>query len=170
LQNEKVAVGTIAVDAIFTPIRRVNYEVENMRVGDRTDYNRLKITIETDGTLTPREALEDAIGIMINQLKAIVGFQEKEEEVEEKVEIKESFDKEEKKKKDEIDAEFLMTRIDTLDFSTRTKNALDTANIRTVGGLARKKANDLLALDGLGEKGLGEIRKALGNFGIILKD
>jgi len=171
LQNEKVAVGTIAVDAIFTPIRRVNYEVENMRVGDRTDYNRLKITIETDGTLTPREALEDAIGIMINQLKAVVGFQEKEEVVEEEiVEVEESIDKEEKKKKDEIDAEFLKTRIDTLDFSTRTKNALDTANIRTVGGLARKKASDLLSLDGLGEKGLGEIRKALGNFGIILKD
>ena len=52
-----MAVGTIAVDAIFTPIRRVNYEVENMRVGDRTDYNRLKIKIENYGTLTPREAL-----------------------------------------------------------------------------------------------------------------
>ena len=169
LQNEKVAVGTIAVDAIFTPIRRVNYEVENMRVGDRTDYNRLKITIETDGTLTPREALENSIEIMINQLKAVIGFQE--EEIEEESVVEETAEKEtEKKNKEEIDAEFLKTRIDTLNFSTRTKNALDTANIRTVGGLARKKANDLLALDGLGEKGLGEIRKALGNFGIILKD
>jgi DNA-directed RNA polymerase subunit alpha len=58
LQKEKVEVGTIALDAIFTPIRRVNYESENMRVGDRTDYNRLRLTIETDGTITPREALE----------------------------------------------------------------------------------------------------------------
>lgn len=170
LQKEKVAIGTIAVDAIFTPIRRVNYEVENMRVGDRTDYNRLKITIETDGTLTPRQALEDAIEIMINQLKAIIGFQEKEIEVEEKPVIEEDSQKQEKKKKDEIDAEFLKTRVDTLNFSTRTTNALDTANIRTVGGLARKKATDLLALEGLGDKGLSEIRKALGNFGIILKD
>ena len=169
LQNEKVAIGTIAVDAIFTPIRRVNYEVENMRVGDRTDYNRLKITIETDGTLTPREALENSIEIMINQLKAVIGFQEKEIEIEESA-IEEVEETEEKKNKEEIDAEFLKTRIDTLNFSTRTKNALDAANIRTVGGLARKKANDLLALDGLGDKGLGEIRKALGNFGIILKD
>ncbi len=169
LQNEKVAIGTIAVDAIFTPIRRVNYEVENMRVGDRTDYNRLKITIETDGTLTPREALENSIEIMINQLKAVIGFQEKEIEIEEPA-IEEVEETEEKKNKEEIDAEFLKTRIDTLNFSTRTKNALDAANIRTVGGLARKKANDLLALDGLGDKGLGEIRKALGNFGIILKD
>ena len=167
LNNEKVEIGTIAVDAIFTPIRRVNYEVENMRIGDRTDYNRLRITIETDGTFTPREALEISIETMINQLKAIIGFQEEEEVVvvEESVE-----DEEKKEKKDEIDTEFLKTRIDTLNFSTRTSNALSTANIRTVGGLARKKANDLLALDGLGNKGLGEIRKALGNFGIILKD
>ena len=57
-QKEKVDIGTVALDAVFTPIRRVNYEVENMRVGDQTDYNRLRIFIETDGSLTPREALE----------------------------------------------------------------------------------------------------------------
>ena len=68
-QKDKVDIGTIALDAVFTPIRRVNYEVENMRVGDRTDYNRLRIAIETDGTLTPREALEQSIEIMIHQLK-----------------------------------------------------------------------------------------------------
>ena len=71
-------VGVIALDATFTPIRRANYEVENMRVGDRTDYNRLRMVIETDGTLTPREALERSIVVMIEQLKAIVGFQEEE--------------------------------------------------------------------------------------------
>ena len=76
LHKEKVEVGTIALDAIFTPIRRVNYETENMRVGDRTDYNRLRITIETDGTITPKEALEHSISTMITQLKAIVGFKE----------------------------------------------------------------------------------------------
>ena len=69
IQKEKVEIGMIAVDAAFTPIRRVNYEVETMRVGDRTDYNRLKITIETDGTLDPRTALENAIEVMIHQLK-----------------------------------------------------------------------------------------------------
>src|SRR3989339_2064562 len=75
-QKEKVDVGTIAVDAIFSPIRRVAYEVENMRVGDKTNHNRLRISIETDGTLTPREALSAAIEIMINQLKAIIDFKE----------------------------------------------------------------------------------------------
>ena len=80
LQKNRVDIGTIALDAIFTPIRRVSYEVENMRVGDRTDFNRLKIFIETDGTITSKEALETSIQIMIGQLKAIVGFKEEIEE------------------------------------------------------------------------------------------
>jgi len=77
-QKERVDIGTIALDAIFSPIRRVNYEVENMRVGDRTDFNRLRIFVETDGTIAPREALEHSIETMIHQLKAIVGFKEEE--------------------------------------------------------------------------------------------
>ena len=76
LQKNRVDIGSITLDAIFTPIRRVSYEVENMRVGDRTDFNRLKIFIETDGTITPKEALEKSIETMINQLKAIIGFKE----------------------------------------------------------------------------------------------
>ncbi len=165
LQKDKVAIGTIALDAIFAPIRRVNYEVEGMRVGDRTDYNRLKISIETDGTLTPRVALENSIGIMIKQLKAIVGF--KEEESEEEVSSEEN-DKEAQEKSD-VNTEALKTRIDTLDMSTRTLNALSEANIRTIGGLARKKEEDILLLEGLGQKGVQEIKRALSNFGIVLK-
>src|SRR6185436_16755719 len=83
--KEKVDVGTITVDAIFTPIRRVSYEVENMRVGDKTNHNRLRISIETDGTLTPREALTRSIEIMINQLKAIIDFKEPEAPVSEEL-------------------------------------------------------------------------------------
>lgn len=169
LQKDKVEIGTIALDAIFTPIRRVNYEVENMRVGDRTDFNRLRINIETDGTLTPREAFEKSIEIMIHQLKAIIGFKEEEISVPEPVEEAPSEEIEETKDKKEIDAEFLKTRVDTLELSQRTVNALTTANIRTVGGLARKKEEDVLAIEGLGTKGLQEIKRALSNFGIILK-
>ena len=77
LQKDKVDIGVISLDAIFTPIRRVNYEVENMRVGNRTDFNRLRIVIETDGTITAHKALEKSIEIMINQLKAVVGFKKK---------------------------------------------------------------------------------------------
>ncbi|MEK7135510.1 MAG: DNA-directed RNA polymerase subunit alpha C-terminal domain-containing protein, partial [Patescibacteria group bacterium] len=69
----------------------------------------------------------------------------------------------------EVDPEVLKTRMDSLDLSARTQNALDGANIRTVGGLARKKEKDLLEIEGLGAKGIQEIRKALGEFGITLK-
>lgn len=162
LEKERTEIGHISLDAIFSPIRRVNYEVENMRVGDRTDFNKLKIFIETDGTITPKEALEESISIMIAQLKAIVGFKEPE------VVIKESKEEEVADTK-ESDAEFLKTRIETLDLSARTINALSNGNIRTVGGLARKKEKDLEDIEGLGNKGIQEIKKVLSNYGITLK-
>ena len=173
MQKEKVDIGTIAVDAIFTPIRRVSYEVENMRVGDKTNHNRLRILIETDGTLTPREALTRSIEIMINQLKAIVDFKEPEEEEKvptpKKVGIPtDNVGKEEKSEDDFTD--ILKTRTDNLDLSTRTLNALTAANIRTLGGLARKKREDLLEVEGIGEKGINEIKKVLGKYGFNLKE
>ena len=169
-QKDKVDIGTIAVDAIFTPIRRVSYEVENMRVGDKTNHNRLRITIETDGTLSPRQALSESIEIMINQLKAIIDFKEPEEEVQvEKKSVKEQPEEKDEKKGDDF-SDVLKTRTDSLDLSTRTLNALTAANIRTLGGLARKKREDLLEVEGIGEKGITEIKKVLSKFGLNLKE
>lgn len=165
IDKNRVEIGSIALDGIFTPIRRASYEVENMRVGDRTDFNKLRIFIETDGTVSPSVALSTAIEIMINQLKAIVGFKEEEPAVEE-VAAKES---QSSAPRSDVDPEVLKTRIESLDLSARTSNALAGANIRTVGGLARKKEKDLLEIEGLGAKGIQEIRKALGEFGITLK-
>ncbi|HEY4489629.1 MAG TPA: DNA-directed RNA polymerase subunit alpha [Candidatus Paceibacterota bacterium] len=162
IQKNRVDIGTIALDAIFTPIRRVSYEVENMRVGDRTDFNRLKIFIETDGTITPKSALETAIDIMISQLRAIVGFKE---EVEEKLEAANA----EVPIAIEPDTELLKTRIESIGLSLRTQNALSKANIRTVGGLARKKEKDLMEIDGLGAKGITEIKSVMAGYGITLK-
>jgi DNA-directed RNA polymerase subunit alpha len=110
-------------------------------------------------------ALSTAIETMINQLKAIVGF--KEEEVSE--EAPKAVSPSAQTSRSEVDPEVLKTRIESLDLSARTANALTSANIRTVGGLARKKEKDLLEIDGLGAKGIQEIRKALGEFGIMLK-
>jgi len=172
-QKDKVDVGTIAVDAIFTPVRRVSYEVENMRVGDKTNHNRLRVAIETDGTLTPREALSRSIEIMINQLKAIIGFkepEEPEESLEDAKEDKEGKDGGSDDKKVPNLPEVLKTRTDSLDISTRTLNALNGASIRTLGGLTRKKREDLLEVEGIGEKGVAEIKKALSGFGLSLKD
>lgn len=172
--EEKADIGTIPLDATFTPIRRVNYEVDNMRVGDRTDFNRLRMFIETDGTMSPRAALERSIEIMINQLKAIVGFKEtyaEEDESYEKQPTETTTEAATQRKptSSQVDAEVLKTRIESLKLSARTISALDGANIRTVGGLARKKEEDILAIEGLGIKGLQEIKRALSDFGVTLR-
>lgn len=170
LQKEKTEIGTITLDAIFTPIRRVNYEVENMRVGDQTNFNRLRIFIETDGTLTPREALERSIEIMITQLKAIIGFKEETDPAVQDIAVtSEEAEKMAAELISETETEHLKTRIDSLELSQRTINALTNVNIRTVGGLARKREADILAIEGLGQKGLQEIKRALSNFGITLR-
>lgn len=164
LQRDRIDIGAIALDASFTPIRRVNYEVENMRVGNRTDFNRLKVFIETDGIISPRESLEKSIEIMINQLKAIVGFKEEELPIQRNEEMSEV-----SSKQPSLDPELLKTRIESLDLSARTINALTSANIRTLGGLARKREEDILDVDGLGNKGIQEIKKLLSEYGITLK-
>ncbi|MEN9913208.1 MAG: hypothetical protein RLY66_616 [Candidatus Parcubacteria bacterium] len=169
IQKDRVDIGSITLDAAFTPIRKANYEVENMRVGDRTDFNRLRISIETDGTMTPREALEQSITLMIHQLKAIVGFAEKEEVKVETVEEAAAKAESSEGSLKDIDAELLKTRIDSLGFSARTAKALVNGNVRTLGGLARKKESDIMDIDGLGAKGVQEIKKLLAQHGITLK-
>lgn len=163
-KRDKVEIGMIAMDAVFTPIRRANYEVENMRVGDRTDYNRLRMIIETDGTYTAREALEKSIEIMIHQLKSVIGFQEQHPEATEKVDAVEAVEN------TEPDQEVLKTRIETLDLTSRTLQALEEASIRTVGGLVRKKKDDILSLDGIGPKGLDEILELLQKMNLKLEE
>lgn len=163
-QKEKMDIGAIALDAVFTPIRRANYEVENMRVGERTDYNRLRLFIETDGTLSPREALEKSIEIMIHQLKAVTGFKDTEAPVSV---IEESAARE---VAGEIDQDVLKTRIENLDLSARTLSSLEEASIRTIGGLVRKKKDDILALDGIGPKGLEEITDLLSGMNLKLAE
>jgi len=161
LQKDRVEIGVIIPDAVFSPIRRVNYEIENMRVGDRTDYNRLRIIIETDGSITPNEALEQSVMIMISQLKSIVGFQDAEVEpdiIEEKV-------KEEK----DASTELMKILVTELELSARTENVLEEAGIRTLGGLVRKNEEDILGLPGLGQKGLQEIKDALSEKGLSLR-
>lgn len=167
LQKDRVEIGSMAMDAAFSPITLANYDVEQMRVGDRTDFNKLKFYVKTDGTISPREALEKAIEIMITQLKAIIGFKDSEPEIsltsshapsaEESAENKEALD------------DVLKTRIESVDLSQRTANALINANIRTVGGLIRKKEKDILDLEGLGAKGLDEIKSVLETLGLSLK-
>ena len=157
LTKEKADIGTIALDATFTPIRRVNYEVENMRVGDRTDFNRLRILIETNGTIAPREALERSIEIMIHQLKAVIGFQENAQKEVGGEESSESA----------IDPAKI--KVADLGLSARVAAALEDAGIKSAAGLARKTAGALKELDGIGEKAIEEISETLAGFGLTLK-
>lgn len=160
LTKEKVDIGMIALDATFTPIRRANYEVENMRVGDRTDFNRLRILIETNGTIAPREALERSIEIMIHQLKAVVGFQEGQEEDQPSA----SEDAGEESGKDAG-----KTKVEDLGLPTRIAGALAENGIKTAAGLTRKTASALKELDGIGDKAVEEIENALSGLGLSLK-
>ena len=164
LTDEKVDIGTIALDATFTPIRRVNYEVENMRVGDRTDFNRLRILIETNGTIAPREALEKSIETMIHQLKAVIGFQESPEP---SSASSAGASQNGKIMKGDIDP--AKVKLAELSLSTRIASALEGAGIKSAAGLARKSASALKEIDGIGEKAVEEISEALANFGLTLK-
>ena len=154
LNKDKVEVGTLILDAIFSPVRRANYEVENMRVGDRTDYNRLRILLETDGTITPREAFEKALGIMRAQIEKAGSF---EGEFSENTTPASS---------EEPSTEGLAS----LKISQRAKNALASAGINSPEMIASKSREDLLAVEGIGGKAVDEIEKALKKAGLSLRE
>lgn len=159
-KRERLEIGQIAIDAFFTPVKKVNFEVENMRVGERTDYNRLKIEIETDGTISPSEALEKAGKILVDHFGVISNFTKKEEikaKKKEKPESKEG-------------AEPGKMKIDELKISSRTSKSLIEAGIKTVSGLAKKTEESLKEVKGLGGRGIEEVKKALKKVGSGLRE
>lgn len=164
--GKNLEVGMIAVDSIFTPVLAVGFEVENIRVGQRTDYDRLILKIKTDGTITPLEALVQADNILINQFNAFSDIKKLKEAIEREVKVKEV----KKEKKVAIEKKVGEASISELNFSTRTFNALDRAKIRKVSDLASKTAKELLALPGFGQSALKEVKKALKKLKIELKD
>jgi DNA-directed RNA polymerase subunit alpha len=174
LKKEKVDIGAVFLDAVFSPVRRASYDVENMRVGDRTDFNRLRVTLETDGTVAPREALEASLRIMMEQFRAILNLSDAAHEViaapaaaaAASDDASESVDDE---GSSEDRADLLKTRIESLQFTTRTMNALSTGGIRTLGGLIQKTSDDLLNLSGFGDRGLNEVKEVLTGFGLALR-
>ncbi len=161
-RKEKLEIGAIAVDAIFTPIRKVNYEVENMRVGDRTDFNKLKLTIETDGSIDPESAFNDAVGILVNQFTSITSATTTEAG---------SFMAPEKTEGAEVTEEDVTkVKIEEMDLSTRTINSLTEGGIKTVGGLTKKTESGLREVEGMGDVGIKEIKKALSKLDLSLKE
>jgi DNA-directed RNA polymerase subunit alpha len=176
-EREKKEIGLIAIDAIYTPIKRVNYIIENMRVGKRTDFDKITFEIETDGTISPMEAYLEAVRIVIEQFGAINEMEsEKKPEAMDKSEREEERlieEKEAQEKMETLEAEknegVMATQVSSLSFSTRTFNVLEKNKVMTIEDLVKFSEEELRNLDGMGEKGIKEIKKAVGNFGLTLK-
>ncbi|HAV11060.1 MAG TPA: DNA-directed RNA polymerase subunit alpha [Candidatus Moranbacteria bacterium] len=160
-------IGVIVIDAVYTPIRRVNYEVENARVGKRTDYNKITLEIVTDGSITPEEAFSKAVSILVEQFSALIGIEVEKEEVKEEVKVAEIV---EEVAVEEEAVDPLKIKIEELkSLSTRTLNVLQAGNIKKVKDIVKYNEEGILDLEGMGEKGLKEIKKAVGEFGLTLK-
>lgn len=152
-EREKLEPGVIAIDAIFTPIRRVAFRIENVRVGERTDFDKLFLEIETDGTISPEKAFKEASKILM------VHFSSFSEKIEEEI-------KEEKEKEKE---ELKKMGVDELNISTRTANALKENGIKTLSGILARREETLSEMKGIGKESVKEIKKAVEKLGFTLK-
>lgn len=168
-RKDKVEIGTIALDAAFSPVELVNFEVENMRIGDRTDYNRIRFHIETDGSISPRDAFSSAAKILQEQFTALAGGLVDEAATHEEAAVSGPEDATADGEGETFEEQVLKKKVEDLELSTRTLNALAGAAIKNVGALARKTEKKLRDVEGLGDKGIVEIKKALGNLGLTLK-
>jgi DNA-directed RNA polymerase subunit alpha len=158
-KEENQPIGTIPIDAIFSPIKKVNYTVANARVGQITDYDKLTFEVWTDGSLNPEEAVVYAAKILKDQLSIFVTLEEEEEE-----ETVTSKDQEEIEKMDEN----LFRSVDELELSVRSANCLKHANIKLIGDLVQKTEAEILATKNFGRKSLNEIKDILGEMGLSL--
>jgi DNA-directed RNA polymerase subunit alpha len=161
-------IGVIAVDAIYTPIKRVNYSVDNMRVGKKTDFEKITLEISTDGSITPQEAFAKAVAILVDQYSVLSELEKATKEVEAVEEkVKEVAKEEVEEVKAEDPKKIAVTEIKGL--STRTLNVLEKGKVETVGAIVKLTEAQLTDLEGMGEKGVKEIKKAIGEFGLNLK-
>ncbi|MEA2113113.1 MAG: DNA-directed RNA polymerase subunit alpha [Patescibacteria group bacterium] len=172
-KKEKIEIGKIAIDTIFSPVRRANYVIENMRVGEKTNYNRLIFDIETDGTITPAEAFLKAGQILVKQFKVFTLLEKKEKKKTVKAKIaaakKTKIKPAKKKSASNMATEAAKQKIKDLKISPRVIASLEAAGFKTVAGLIRKSEGDLKKLEGLGGKGIIEIKRAIGKLGLTLK-
>lgn len=152
------ALGVVPVDSLFSPVRRVNWRVENTRVGHITDYDRLTLEVTTDGTLKPEEAVSLGAKIMADHLHLFVELSDTAQEVEIGVEREED-------KRDRL----LEMPIEELDLSVRSFNCLKRAGINTVGELTNKTDEDMMKVRNLGKKSLEEVKEKLDALGLHLR-
>jgi DNA-directed RNA polymerase subunit alpha len=158
-RNEKYieVIGTIPIDAIFSPIQKVKYSVENTRVGQRTDYDKLILEIWTDGTITPDDALAEAAKIAKDHFTIFINFDESE-----------ALSDDELDEDEERIRAILDTPVEELELSVRSSNCLRNANIRTIGDLTKKTEEEITKTRNFGKKSLQEIRDKLRARGLDL--
>jgi DNA-directed RNA polymerase subunit alpha len=155
-------IGVIPIDSIFSPVQRVNYTVQDTRVGNETDYDKLILEVWTDGSLRPEEAVSKAAGILVMHLKLFQSMDGLPEEIEE----------EEATFPEEVEddtSKVLEMTIEDLDLSVRSFNCLKRANINTVADLAEKTEDDMMKVRNLGRKSLEEVKKKLEELGLALR-
>ena len=158
-KEENQSIGTIPIDSIFSPIKKVNYTVTNARVGQITDYDKLILEVWTDGSLSPEEAIAHSAKTLRNQLSIFVTFEEEEEE-----ETVDSVERDEIEKLNEN----LFRSVDELELSVRSANCLKHANIKLIGDLVQKTESEILGTKNFGRKSLNEIKELLGDMGLSL--
>lgn len=158
-RDENQPIGTLPMDAIFSPIKKVNYTVTNARVGQITDYDKLTLELWTDGSLNPEEAVAHAAKILKDQLSIFVTFEEEEEE--------EITVQEHQGDMDKLN-ENLFRSVDELELSVRSANCLKHADIRLIGDLVQKTEAEILATKNFGRKSLNEIKEILLEMGLGL--
>ncbi|HET7752712.1 MAG TPA: DNA-directed RNA polymerase subunit alpha [Anaeromyxobacteraceae bacterium] len=159
-ERNKVAgqpIGTIPVDALFSPIRKVNYQVTNARVGQQTDYDKLTLEVWTDGSVAPVDAVAYAAKIIKEQLSIFINFDETEEPMPEVAPVEEQ----------KLN-ENLFRSVDELELSVRSANCLQNANIKTIGDLVQKTEAEMLKTKNFGRKSLKEIKEILAEMGLSL--
>jgi DNA-directed RNA polymerase subunit alpha len=157
-KEEGLPIGVIAIDSIFSPIRRVNFHVENARVGRMTDYDKLTMEIWTDGTISPRDALSTGAGILREHLDIFIN-------PEERSEGKSEAGYEESQR--EVNKN-LSRSVNELELSVRAANCLKNANIKTIADLVQKSEGEMLRTKNFGKKSLNEIKEILSEMGLSL--
>jgi DNA-directed RNA polymerase subunit alpha len=159
-KKEERVVGLVPIDSIFTPIKKVNFYVENTRVGQRTDYDKLILEIWTNGAITPKDALLYASNILQRHLDIFVNFGQLPEDVAE--------EEPEMSKEDIALYEKLRLPISELELSVRSSNCLREANIKTIADLVKKTEEEMLDFKNFGKKSLNEIKELLMGMGLTL--
>jgi len=157
-KSEEMPIGTIPVDSIYTPVKRVNFKVENTRVGQITDYDKLTLEVWTNGTIKPEEAISLSAKILIEHFKLFMTLTDHANDVEILIEKEE--DKKEK---------VLEMTIEELDLSVRSYNCLKRAGINTVQELTERTMDDMMKVRNLGKKSLEEVEQKLEALGLSLK-